>query len=155
MSTAIVLPGLRAWAEQHLQAIIQATTKDAFTDAFNAFLFKDVKITVNAKAVTREEYEKELRAQAFDEAGAEVTFSGAVEVQQTLEKGVVGLFFTATIVQNELIQGTPKQSQITSSLNLVIEDVIPRPPNPLGVHGFFDGRRVTELNQVVIDTPSQ
>jgi hypothetical protein len=80
MSVNIVLPPLRSWAEQHLSSIIKATTQTAFDSAFEAFLSKHATITVNGKKVSRDEYKKQLQGEGFDEAGAIVQFSGAVEV---------------------------------------------------------------------------
>jgi hypothetical protein len=80
MSVNIVLPPLKTWAEQHLSSIIKATTKPAFDSAFEAFLSKQAKITVNGKSVSRDDYRKQLEDEGFDEAGAAVHFTGAVEV---------------------------------------------------------------------------
>ncbi|KAJ7058767.1 hypothetical protein C8F01DRAFT_990095 [Mycena amicta] len=148
MSSRIVLPGLQAWAEQHLTAIIKATSQDAFAIAFEGFMAKNASITVNGKSVSRDEYKKQLQGEGFDEAGAEVSFSGAVEVSTGLQSGVVGLFYTATIVQNVVVLDAPAESQVTSSLNLVIEEdksLVP-PHFPPGFHGFFGERGGTHYS---------
>ncbi|KAJ7817554.1 hypothetical protein B0H14DRAFT_2344442 [Mycena olivaceomarginata] len=162
MSVNIVLPPLKAWAEQHLSSIIQATTKTAFDSAFDAFLSKNATITLNGKDISRDEYQKQLQGEGFDEAGATVQFSGAVEVPSEINSiqvggGSVGLFYTALIAENIVVQDASVQRQITSSLNLVIEeDKSLTPPNlPHGIHGFFDGRRVSVLNQIILDVPVQ
>jgi len=160
MSVNIVLPPLRTWAEQHLSSIIKATTQTAFDAAFDGFLSKHVTVTVNGKKVSRDDYKKQLQGEGFDEAGATVAFSGAVEVpadtNNPIQAGVVGLFYTATIAENIVIRDASVQSQITSSLNLVIEeDKSLTPPHfPPGVRGFFDGRRVSALNQIIVDARS-
>ncbi|KAJ6476358.1 hypothetical protein C8R45DRAFT_1102616 [Mycena sanguinolenta] len=156
MSVNIVLPPLKTWAQQHLSSIIQATTQTTFNSAFDAFVSKNATITVNGKKVSRDEYQKQLQGEGFDEAGATVQFSGAVEVPlegNSIQAGVVGLFYTAIIAENIVIRDAPVQRQITSSLNLVIEeDKSLTPPHlPHGIHGFFDGRRVSALNQVILD----
>ncbi|KAJ7145724.1 hypothetical protein C8R44DRAFT_755751 [Mycena epipterygia] len=163
MAVNIALPSLRIWAEQHLSSIIKATTQTAFDAAFDGFLSKSATVTVNGKHVSRDEYKKQLQGEGFDEAGAEVTFRGAVEVPANpnnsrflyLQAGVVGLFYTATISKKIVIRDAPVQSQITSSLNLVIEEdksLIP-PHLPHGIKGFLpDGRRVSVLNQIILDT---
>ncbi|KAF7345040.1 hypothetical protein MVEN_01666900 [Mycena venus] len=156
MSANIVLPPLKTWAEQHLSSIIKATTKTAFDSAFDAFLSKNAKITVNGKHVSRDDYQKQLQGEGFDEAGATVQFSGAVEVpseSNSIKAGLVGLFYTAVIRENIVIRDEPIERQITSALNLVIEeDKSLTPPHlPHGIHGFFDGRRVSVLNQVILD----
>ncbi|KAJ7145736.1 hypothetical protein C8R44DRAFT_755771 [Mycena epipterygia] len=166
MAVNIALPPLRIWAEQHLSSIIKATTQTAFEAAFDGFLSKSATVTVNGKHVSRDEYKKQLQGEGFDEAGAEVTFSGAVEVpadnsiqlspkELYPQGGVVGLFYTATISENIVIRDAPVQSQVTSSLNLVIEeDKSLTPPHfPGGIRGFLpDGRRVSVLNQIILDT---
>ncbi|KAJ7079639.1 hypothetical protein B0H15DRAFT_501276 [Mycena belliarum] len=160
MTANIVLPPLKTWAEQHLSSIIKATTQTAFDAAFDAFLSKHATVTVNGKHLSRDAYKKQLQGEGFDEAGAIVTFSGAVEVptdqKNPIQAGVVGLFYTADISENIVIHDASVQSHITSSLNLVIEeDKSLTPPHlPSGVRGFFDGRRVTVLNQIIIDSRS-
>ncbi|KAJ6615357.1 hypothetical protein B0H10DRAFT_2041069 [Mycena sp. CBHHK59/15] len=157
MSVDIVLPPLKTWAEGHLSSIIKATSATAFDSAFDAFLSKHAKVTVNGKHISRDEYKKQLQGEGFDEAGATVAFSGAVEVpadqSNPIQAGVVGLFYTATISENIVIRDAPVQSQVTSSLNLLIEeDKSLTPPHfPPGVRGFFDGRRVSVLNQIIVD----
>ncbi|KAJ7468719.1 hypothetical protein FB451DRAFT_1560410 [Mycena latifolia] len=160
MTSAIVLPPLRTWAEQHLSSIIKATTQTAFDSAFDAFLSKNATVTVNGKHISRDAYKKQLQGEGFDEAGAIVTFGGAVEVptdqSNPIQAGVVGLFYTAVISEAIVIRDAPVQSTVTSSLNLVIEeDKSLSPPHfPPGVRGFFDGRRVSVLNQIIVDTRS-
>jgi hypothetical protein len=80
MAANIVLPPLKTWAEQHLSSIIKATTQTAFNSAFDAFLSKSANITVNGKHVSRDAYMKLLQGEGFDEAGATVKFTDAVEV---------------------------------------------------------------------------
>ncbi|KAJ7166614.1 hypothetical protein C8R46DRAFT_1350937 [Mycena filopes] len=156
MTANIVLPPLKTWAQNHLSSIIKATTATSFDSAFDAFLSKHVAITVNGKSVSRDEYKKKLQGEGFDEAGAIVQFTGAVEVPSepnSIQAGVVGLFYNATISENIVVHDAAVQSQISSSINLVIEeDKTLSPPHlPHGVHGFFDGRRVSALNQVILD----
>ncbi|KAJ7743379.1 hypothetical protein B0H16DRAFT_1561617 [Mycena metata] len=156
MAVNIVLPPLKTWAENQLSLIIKATSSTAFNSAFDAFLSKNATITLNGKHISREEYKTKLQGEGFDEAGATVHFSGAVEVPSepnSIQAGVVGLFYNATIAENIVIRDAPVQSNITSSINLVIEeDKSLSPPHlPPGVHGFFDGRRVSVLNQVILD----
>lgn len=88
MTSAIVLLPLKSWAQSHISAILQAPTKPAFDSAFDAFLAKDAKIMLNGKPISREAYKDELRSEKFDEAGAQVTVSGAVEVPKDQDKPV-------------------------------------------------------------------
>lgn len=162
MSVNIVLPPLRTWAEQHLSSIIKATTQTAFDAAFDGFLSKSATVTVNGKHVSRDEYKKQLQGEGFDEAGAEVTFSGAVEVPadqnnsiqvcmislfpkipcnlRPPQAGVVGLFYTATISENIVIRDAPVQSQVTSSLNLVY---VLQPTFPLALNDSAASKRTS------------
>ncbi|KAJ6479022.1 hypothetical protein C8R45DRAFT_832855, partial [Mycena sanguinolenta] len=126
---------LNDWAQQHLSAILKATTQTEFDSAFDAFVSKNATITVNGKKVSRDEYQKQLQGEGFDEAGATVQFSGAVEagsiqvgVEATncskydsyeVQAGVVGLFYTATIMEHIVVRDAPVEKHITSSLNLV------------------------------------
>ncbi|CAK5270961.1 unnamed protein product [Mycena citricolor] len=161
MSTAIVLPPLKQWAQQHLSSILKATTDVSFNEAFDAFISKNASISLNGKSVSREAYKAQLQAEQFDEAGADVQFGGAVDVpSSTIESGVVGLFYTATIAENLRIRDAPIENVITSSLNLVIEeDKSLTPPHfPAGIHGFFGkspvsayGRRVSVVNQILVN----
>ncbi|KAJ7191900.1 hypothetical protein GGX14DRAFT_578627 [Mycena pura] len=154
MSTSnIVLPPLQTWAEQHLSAVIKATAQADFDAAFDAFVAASARITVNGKQISRDAYKTLLRGASFDEAGAEVAFGGAVQVSTNLQAGVVGLFYTATIGESIVVMGAPIVDQVTSSVNLVIEEdkTLTPPQLPAGVRGFFDGRRVTALNQVIVD----
>nr|GAT55375.1 predicted protein [Mycena chlorophos] len=155
MSVNIALPNLQNWAELRLNALLNATTEETFDEAFDGFLSKDVKITFNGGELSRNEYKKQLQQQTVNEAGAQVQFGGVVGVNTALEAGAVGLFYTATIVQNSLVLGTPSESQVNSSMNLFIKvDKSIHPPHlPPGVHGDFDGRRVFTLNQVSLGAP--
>ncbi|KAK6977044.1 hypothetical protein R3P38DRAFT_3126281 [Favolaschia claudopus] len=163
MSTVsnIVLPPLKTWAEQHLSSIIKAPTKPAFDSAFDAFLSKHATITVNGKHISRDEYQKQLQGEGFEEVSADVQFTGAVEVPssepESVGGGVVGLFYTALIAEGIVIRDAPVGRKITSSLNLIIEeDKSLQPPHlPHGVHGFFDGRRVSALNQIIFEASAQ
>ncbi|KAJ7619602.1 hypothetical protein FB45DRAFT_840096 [Roridomyces roridus] len=157
MSVNLVLPTLKNWAQLRLSAIIKATTPSAFDTAFDNFLSTHATLTVNGKHISRDEYKKQLQGEGFREAGASVTFNGAVEIpndkSNTFQAGVVGLFYTAVISEKLILHGEPESNQITSSLNLVIEeDKSLTPPHlPSGVHGDFDGRRVSVLNQIILD----
>ncbi|KAJ6479033.1 hypothetical protein C8R45DRAFT_1156552 [Mycena sanguinolenta] len=151
MSVHMVLPPLNDWAQQHLFAILKATTQTEFDSAFDAFLSKNATITVNGKKVSRDEYQKQLQGKRFDEAGATVQLSGAVEAG-SIQAGVVGLFYAAAITEHIVVRDAPVEKHITSSLNLVLEEEesLVRPHWPPGTHGFFDGRRVSALNQIIV-----
>ncbi|KAJ7128374.1 hypothetical protein C8R44DRAFT_700938 [Mycena epipterygia] len=146
MAVNIVLPPLKTWAQQHMSAIIKATTQTAFDAAFDGFLSKHATTTVNGKHISRDEYKEQLQGLRFDESGATVVFSNAIEVpadpENPLQAGAVGLFLTDIISENIIIRDAQVQSRITSSLNLVVEeDKSLKPPHfPQGVRGFFGTR---------------
>jgi len=153
--SAIVLPNLTQWTESHLSAILKATNQADFDAAFDAFLAKHVTIVFNGVKISRDDLKSQWQGEKFDEQGATVSFNGAVAVpastEETITAGFVGVFFTATIAEKILVLGAPAERTITSSLNVNIEQdqSLHRPTGP--VRGFFDGRRVTSLNQVVLD----
>ncbi|THU95987.1 hypothetical protein K435DRAFT_778771 [Dendrothele bispora CBS 962.96] len=164
MSTAIVLPQLGSWAQNHIRAIVQATNEADFDGAFDAFVAKDAEITFNGKKISRDEYKTRLQTEAFRETGAQVVFNGTVQVPGTDASGVqssfigeAGLFYTAIIGEALLVLGAPQQRQVTSSINIFVQDdsSLKPPTLPGGIHGFFDPRRAFKVNQVFLDvTPS-
>lgn len=97
---AIVLPNLTSWVQSHVTAIYTATTTDDFNAAFNAFVAQDVKVTVNGKAMSRDQYSQLLAGQKFEEAGAQVNFLIGVEVP-------------ASQTQPELVRDTSNTHQRT------------------------------------------
>ncbi|OBZ77565.1 hypothetical protein A0H81_02238 [Grifola frondosa] len=158
MSTNIVLPSLTDWTEQRVTALLTTTTEADFNTAFDAFLSKNVTITVNGQDLTRDQYKQQLRQEKFDEAFAQVQFSGAVEVpadtNRPIDAGTVGIFYTATINENILVLGAPSQSIVNSSLNVVVKpDESLQPPKTPG-RGDFDPRRVSNLSEVTTDKPN-
>jgi len=86
MSTAIVLPTLTQWTENHITAIINATNQQDLTSAVDAFLSKDATIVVNGVQISHAEFEKQLQLEKFDEAGATTSFVGAVQVPADKDK---------------------------------------------------------------------
>jgi len=156
---SIVLPTLTAWAEGHLSSILEATTSTDFDDAFDAFLSKHVSITVNGQHISRDQYKQQLLGESTvgpNKQSTSIKFDGVVEVstdkEQPVEAGLVGLFYVATTDLKEKVFGASAQTQVTSSINVIIEQdtTLPKPPvSP--IRGFFDGRRVASLNQVFID----
>ena len=86
MASNIVLPTLTAWAEQHIVALFQATDEATFDEAFSAFFTKNAKITVNGQHVSLADYKKSIWQAKFLEAGAQVAFTGAVQVPSDADK---------------------------------------------------------------------
>ncbi|KIM41970.1 hypothetical protein M413DRAFT_71471 [Hebeloma cylindrosporum] len=123
MSTAILAPTLTQWTENHVTAIIQATNEQDLTSAIDAFLAKDATIVINGAKLSRAEFQKQLQTEKFDEAGATISFVGAVQVPADKDKpfdaGSVGLFYNALIVEAIRIRDAPVTSEITASLNVV------------------------------------
>lgn len=136
-----------------------ATTSIDFDNAFDAFLSKHVTITVNGQHLSREQYKKQLLGETtVNKQSTSIKFDGVVEVptdtEQPVKAGLVGLFYVATTDLKERVFGAPAQIQVTSSLNIQIEQDMTLPQPPVSpIIGFFDGRRVATLNQVFIDKP--
>lgn len=86
MSTAIVLPTLTQWTENHITAIINATNQQDLTNAIDAFLSKNATIVVNGVEISRAEFKKQLQLEKFDEAGAAISFVGAIQVPADKDK---------------------------------------------------------------------
>ncbi|EJD04712.1 uncharacterized protein FOMMEDRAFT_166546 [Fomitiporia mediterranea MF3/22] len=157
MSTAIVLPPLKSWAEQRLTAIISAKTQADFDQAFDNFVAKNVKeILFNGERLSRDQYKDKLQRERFDEVGAVVKVLNSVQApvlgtQETQQSGLVGLFYDATYVEGIRIRDAAVEHSVQSSLNVRVEqdDTIPLPP--AGIHGFVERRRVFSLNQVYVD----
>jgi len=155
---AIVLPPITAWAKGHLASILTATTTTDFNSAFDAFLSKHATITVNGQHVSRDQYKQQLLGESTVgnlKQSTSIEFNGVVEVptdqEQLVKAGLVGAFYVATTNLREKVFGAPAQTQIISSLNIQIEQDTTLPQPPAGpIRGFFDGRRVTTLNQVFI-----
>ncbi|KAJ7123437.1 hypothetical protein C8R44DRAFT_875631 [Mycena epipterygia] len=132
MTANIVLPPLKTWAERHLSSIIKATTQNAFQRS-----------------------KKRLQGEVLDEAstGGTIQFRDVVEVpaeKRSVQTGVAGLFYTATIFEKIMVLDAPAEKHVTSSLNLLIEEG--RSLEPPGIDPFFDGRRVSALNQIMRET---
>lgn len=152
MAANIVLPTLTAWAEQRLTALFNAKDESTFDDAFDAFVAADPSsIVVNGQRLSRAQYKQRLWQDKFLELGADVTYLGAVSVPKdpsnTFDAGEVGVFLSATVVEGVQVFGVPESRTVTLSLNLnVIQDPTLKPPTlPGGIHGYFDGRRVSAL----------
>ncbi|OCH84339.1 hypothetical protein OBBRIDRAFT_741754 [Obba rivulosa] len=156
MTAIIVLPSLTNWAEQHVQAIFNATSQSDFDSAFDNFLARDAKVTVNGKHISRDQYKTRLQAENPIEVQVSLTFDGAVEVptnqNEPINAGTVGLFYNAEVPGRVFVFGARQTSALHSSLNLVIEqDKSIKPPTTVGQGGDFDPRRVSVLNEVALE----
>jgi len=81
MTSAIVLPSLTNWTEDQFSSIVKATTQADFEEAFDNFLAKHARVTVNGSHVSREHYKTLLQSEgALNQQSATVKFDGAVEV---------------------------------------------------------------------------
>ncbi|KZT05090.1 uncharacterized protein LAESUDRAFT_715133 [Laetiporus sulphureus 93-53] len=141
----IIPVALTDWVEQGIKNIYTATTENALNAALDAFLKRDARLTVNGKAVTPQQYAALLRSEKAGELSASVKFDSVVAVPVTSDESVpqtgsVGAFYEATITTHLI-----KISHVQSSLNVVVvEDE--------KLKGQYDPRRVSLLNQVVLDT---
>ncbi|KAK7460458.1 hypothetical protein VKT23_009179 [Stygiomarasmius scandens] len=160
MTSAIVLPQLGPWAQNHIRSIVQATKQEDFDAAFDAFVAQDVEVTFNGEKISRDEYKRRLQTEAFLESGAEVVFNGTVQVPGKDDAGVqsqfigeAGIFYTAIIAEGILVLGAPQTRQVTSSINIVVkDDPSLQPPHlPGGIRDFFDPRRAFKVNQVFLE----
>ncbi|KIK65093.1 hypothetical protein GYMLUDRAFT_160159 [Collybiopsis luxurians FD-317 M1] len=157
---AIVLPQLGPWAEGHLQSIIQATNQKDFDDAFDAFFAKEVQVTFNGAKISRDDYKKQLRGEAFDEVGAVVTFNGITTVPGKDESlggatsSVTGIFYTAIIAEGIVVRDVPVERKVTSSINISVKNDPSVPKPPAGIRGVSDPRRVFTVNQIATDAPN-
>ncbi|KAI0363929.1 hypothetical protein BV20DRAFT_1039654 [Pilatotrama ljubarskyi] len=128
MSSAIVLPNLPNWAEQHIKAIYAAKSAADFDSAFEGFVSKHAKIQVNGKSVSREQYKKLLQGETSSDVSqginGVVNFDSIVSVPaegdaNTIGTGSVGVSFTAEVFGRFFIFAQRESSTITSSLNIV------------------------------------
>ena len=80
MTSAIVLPPTPTWAQERITAIYQAKSGDDFTNAFDAFVSKNVQsIVFNGQTLSRDQYKQQISGEKFLETSATVTFSGTVD----------------------------------------------------------------------------
>ncbi|KAJ3559683.1 hypothetical protein NM688_g197 [Phlebia brevispora] len=155
MSSNIVLPTLSKWAEQHLTNLFQATDEKSFDQAYSNFFTHNPKIVVNGQHLTSDQYKKQLWSGKGLESGAQVIFTGAVEVpidaNKPFDAGNVGLFLNATVDEKFLVLGAPESYTVTASYNLtIIQD--PSLKHPTGpIRTPFDGRRVSSISKVSVD----
>ena len=71
---------LTNWLEQHLGALVEATNKEDFDTAFNAFIAPHANVTVNGKKITVQEYKEGIWTEQRREQSASLSFKGIVEV---------------------------------------------------------------------------
>ncbi|KAF7299482.1 hypothetical protein MIND_00898300 [Mycena indigotica] len=158
MAANIVLPPLKLWAQQHLTSMLKAAVQGqaAFNDAFNAFISKDAKITLNGKQVSHDAYKRAFEA-AFGVASVDVKLDETVAVADADSNytGLVGLFYTETARSKDLVHDVPRVLYtIDASVNILVEEdkSLHAPHLPHGIHGDFDGRRVMSVNQISLET---
>ncbi|KAL7278459.1 hypothetical protein ACG7TL_007457 [Trametes sanguinea] len=159
MSTAIVLPQLPDWVEQHVKALYAAKTAESFDQAFDSFISEKATIRLNGKDMSRDEYKKMIQGEITGDVGSEVTFNdivsvpaegGAETIGVTSSTRYVGLSFKAVVYGRFFIFAQRQSSTVNSSLNVVVTGDIPR-PHQIGRGGAFDGRRVTVLDEILTD----
>ena len=136
----VVLP-LSNWAESHITELFTADEK-SFEEAFDGFLTENASITVNGEHISRAQYKKHLQQEKALETGAQVAFTGVVEVPKDpknpvlvcsssqgclsaavlmlkfCKAGNVGLFLKATVDEKFLVLGAPETSTVTASYNI-------------------------------------
>ena len=84
MSEMFVLPTLTRWTENSLSAMLKATTKEEYDQAFDRFLARNAQVTVNGIPIAREEYKQrmlDVSAAGSIVESVELRFDAAVEQQ--------------------------------------------------------------------------
>ncbi|KAI0819818.1 hypothetical protein BC628DRAFT_1423461 [Trametes gibbosa] len=156
MSSAIVLPSLPNWVQQRVSALYGAKSVDAFNSAFDLFVSEHATIRVNGNEMTRAEYKSLLQGQTSADTSAgisgTVTFGDVVSVPadgdaSAIGTGSVGASFKAVVFGRVFVFAHRESSTISSSLNVVVKDDVPR-PHQIGHGGAFDGRRATVIDEV-------
>jgi len=156
MTSAIVLPPLTTWAEQHLTSLLQAGTQGDFDQVFDSFISQDVDITFNGSKLTRDQYKQQLSGEELLERSVTVNFEDIVQApelntQATQDSGLVGIFYNAQFIEKILIFGAPASHTANSSFNITVAQDKRVPLPPRGIRGDVDRRRVVALNQVLVD----
>ena len=80
MSVNIALPDLPTWVKENITGLYSAKTEEQFDSAFDVFIAKDVKITVNGQHVSRDKYKSMIFGEIKSDVSATVTFNGLVSV---------------------------------------------------------------------------
>ncbi|KAJ7743380.1 hypothetical protein B0H16DRAFT_1463710 [Mycena metata] len=133
---APVFPSLTKWAESALAAVIEATDAASLDAAFDAFLAKNVSLTINDMSISRANYIAKRQAKGFVTT-SKIVYRDDMEVPtvaNSSQAGMVALFFNVTI--GNVI--------VNSGMNLVIE----QEPSLLSSDPTCDARRVFNINQV-------
>jgi len=144
-----VIPDLVKFTKENLTTIFHAKSQADFDSAFDAFIAREVHITVNGKHVTRDEYKQRLLGERGDlQAEPKLTFEGAVSASAdqnlSANAGQVGLFFKAVVFHPYRIHDALASSTIQSSLNLSIAS--------FKGDSVFPSRLVTVWNEVEVET---
>ncbi|KAI0705970.1 hypothetical protein C8T65DRAFT_577417 [Cerioporus squamosus] len=180
MSSNIVLPDLPNWVQQRVTALYSAKTAEDFSAAFDAFISQNVSIKVNGKPTSRAQYKQMIQGEITEDVGAQVSFNGIVSVPsddkdlRAIGTGSVGALFDAEVFGKFFVFGAPQANTVSSSLNVLyvsfvvklrsladpvlLSSVIQDPSlhhHQVGRGGAFDGRRVSELDEVLTDVPNK
>ena len=97
MTSAIVLPPLPTWAEQHLTALIQAKTQDDFNTAFDNFISNNVEVTFNGAPLTRDQYKQQLQSERFLERSASIAIKNVVSAPKLNTQASAVSFFSLSL----------------------------------------------------------
>ncbi|KLO11635.1 hypothetical protein SCHPADRAFT_891398 [Schizopora paradoxa] len=157
MTSDIVLPPTPTWAQERITAIYQAKSGDDFTNAFDAFVSKNVQsIVFNGQTLTRDQYKSQISGEKFLETSATVTFSGTVDSPvsgASSPQDFVGLSFKASVVESIRVHDAAQEHTVQSTIIIEVQSdpsiPVPKPP----IRGDVDTRRVFKLTQVLVDQP--
>ncbi len=84
------LLSLGDYAKFHITQIYTVSTAD-FDRAFDAFISKQVSITLNGKRISRADYEKHLQQERSNAQSSQIDFTGVVEGPTNTKVSLVAL----------------------------------------------------------------
>ncbi|KAK7014107.1 hypothetical protein VNI00_019404 [Paramarasmius palmivorus] len=157
LAAAIVLPSVDQWTQNQLEGLLKIVGQDdkQFSSAFDGFISTNATdFTWNGAHISRDEYKQKFQSQAIFVQSVDVNFTNVVAEADDggplFSGGVgdVGLFYTVTFTESDSLRVPATEAKFQSSINVVVVNDIPPPP-PSPIRGYFDGRRVIQVNQIV------
>ncbi|KAI3608698.1 hypothetical protein WG66_003722 [Moniliophthora roreri] len=165
LATAIVLPSVNDWARGGIESLYKAISpvlggdNSRFNNAFDGIISKGATdFTWNGARISRDEYRQNFISQAAFATDVKVTFLNVVAVADDNGPlwsggvGEVGLFYNLTITTSDSLRLPATITNYQASINLRVAEGVPPPPVVDGIRGYFDGRRVVQVNHIVART---
>ena len=118
---------LVAWAMTNLVALYAAQNQTALLEAYGSFVDGAANITFNGIPMNTIDYMSQFSAETFLERNCSISFLGSVssavgstgnETESASTVGMVGLFYSVTVIENLLLEGAPLIHVTNSSINL-------------------------------------